>query len=231
MLVKCIFYSDLSFHFAELKEKLAVAQQKIEALTQEVETSEIDRKELHTQLSKLEEYIDKYETTATKTIHMQDEVINLYKDIVETGKLLGGLLSISERNVITEEVNKTKAIFNLGLREKTVTDLSSKLDSMLFTKLYQNLNRECPTITNILEQFVLSYNASRNTKKTIEMKMKASVHLLASLMDVRDQRAGNDVPVLFGFLCLCYGAGPSAITVFQHLGLSESFQVLYVLTV
>ena len=67
-----------------------------------------------------------------------------------------------------------------------------------------------------------------NAKKsvTVDMKMKASVHLLASLMDVRDQRAGNDIPVLFGFLCLCYGAGPSAIAVFQHLGLSESFQVL-----
>jgi hypothetical protein len=135
------------------------------------------------------------------------------------------LLSISERDII-REVDKTKKMFNLGLREKNVTDLKSKFDSMLFTKLVENLHRECPTITNILEQLVLSFNASRNTKKTIDMKMKASVHLLASLMDVRDQRAGNDIPVLFGFLCLCYGAGPSAIAVFQHLGLSESFQVL-----
>ena len=138
-------------------------------MTQEVETSELGRKELRIQLTKLDKYIDKYETAATKTISMQDEVIEIFKDIVE---------------------------------------------------------RECPTITNILEQFVLSYNVSRNTTKTVEMKMKASVHLLASLMDVRDQRAGNDIPVLFGFLCLCYGAGPSAIAVFQHLGLSESFQVL-----
>ena len=195
-------------------------------MTQEVETSELDRKELRIQLTKLDKYIDKYETAATKTISMQDEVIQIFKDIVETGKMLGGLLSISERDIIKEEINKTKRMFNLGMREKNVTDLKSKFDSMLFTKLVENLKRECPTITNILEQFVLSYNASRNTKKTVEMKMKASVQLLASLMDVRDQRAGNDIPVLFGFLCLCYGAGPSAIAVFQHLGLSESFQVL-----
>ena len=194
-------------------------------MTQEVETSELDRKELRTQLTKLDKYIDKYEMAATKTISMQDEVIQIFKDIVETGKMLGGLLSISERDII-KEVNKTKRMFNLGMREKNVTDLKSKFDSMLFTKLVENLNRECPTITNILEQFVLSYNASRNTKKTVKMKMKASIHLLASLMDVRDQRAGNDIPVLFGFLCFCYGAGPLAIAVFQHLGLSESFQVL-----
>ena len=191
-------------------------------MTQEVETSELDRKELCIQLTKLDKYIDKYETAATKTITIQDEVIEIFKDIAETGKMLGGLLSISERDIIKEEINKTKRMFSLGMREKNVTDLKSKFDSMLFTKLVENLNRECPTITNILEQLVLSYN----TKKTVEMKMKASVHLLASLMDVRDQRAGNDIPVLFGFLCLCYGAGPSAIAVFRHLGLSESFQVL-----
>ena len=191
-------------------------------MTQEVETSELDRKELRIQLTKLDKYIDKYETPATKTITMQDEVIEIFKDIAETRKMLGGLLSISERDIIKEEINKTKRMFSLGMREKNVTDLKSKFDSMLFTKLVENLNRECPTITNILEQLVLSHN----TKKTVEMKMKASVHLLASLMDVRDQRAGNDIPVLFGFLCLCYGAGPSAIAVFQHLGLSESFQVL-----
>jgi septal ring factor EnvC (AmiA/AmiB activator) len=224
--VKCFFKPDLPFQFAELREELSIAQQKIEALAKEAETSELDRQVLRTQLTKLYEYINKYETAATKTINMQDEVIELFKDIVETGKLLGGLLSISERDIIREEVEKTKKMFNLGLREKNVTDLKSKFDSMLFTKLVENLHRECPTITNILEQLVLSFNASRNTKKTVDMKMKASVHLLASLMDVRDQRAGNDIPVLFGFLCLCYGAGPSAIAVFQHLGLSESFKVL-----
>ena len=121
---------------------------------------------------------------------MQHEVIEIFKDIVETGKMLGGLLSISGRDTIKEEINKTKRMFNLGMREKNVTDLKSKVDSMLLTKLVENLNRECLTITNILEPFVLSYNASRNTKKTVEMKMKVSVHLLASLMDVRDQRQG-----------------------------------------
>ena len=33
-------------------------------------------------------------------------------------------------------------------------------------------------------------------KKTISMKMKAAVHILGSLLDVRDQNSGNDVPVL-----------------------------------
>lgn len=105
-------------------------------------------------------------------------------------------------------------------------DLAGKFDPLLFHKLVQQLGEECPTITNILEQLVLSYNTSRNTMKTVSMKMKSAVHLLAQLIDICDQRSGNDIPVLFGLLCMSYGAGPSMIQLFQHLGLSESFQVL-----
>jgi len=150
----------------------------------------------------------------------------LYKDIAKSGSLLGGMLSLSERDAIKEEVKKTKQLFNLGMRGNEVKDLAGKFDPLLFHKLVQQLGEECPTITNILEQLVLSYNTSRNTMKTVSMKMKSAVHLLAQLIDIRDQRSGNDIPVLFGLLCMSYGAGPSMIQLFQHLGLSESFQVL-----
>ena len=95
----------------------------------------------------------------------------------------------------------------------------SKQDKILV--LYKDLVRLRDVVRNILEQFVLTYNMPKNKKKDANMKMKAVVHLLASLLDVRDQRGGNDISVLFGLLCLCYGAGPSMIGVFQRLGLSE----------
>jgi len=135
-------------------------------------------------------------------------------------------LSLSERNRITAEVVKAKQIFNLGLRNKDVKDLIEVFDPLLFHKVLEKLKKECPTIINILEQLLLTANASRNTTKTPSMNMKAGVHLLASLLDIRDQRSGNDLPVLFGLLCMCYGAGPSMIEILQHLGLSESFPVL-----
>jgi hypothetical protein len=58
--------------------------------------------------------------------------------------------------------------------------------------------------------------------------MKAAVHLLASLLDIRDQHSKNDIPILFHLLCICYGAGPAWIRPLQRLGLSESFPVLQV---
>ena len=110
------------------------------------------------------------------------------------------MLSLSERDAIKEEVKKTKQLFNLGMRGNEVKDLAGKFDPLLFHKLVHQLGEECPTITNILEQLVLSYNTSWNTMKTVSMKMKSAVHLLAQLIDIRDQRSGNDIPVLFGLL-------------------------------
>ena len=76
-------------------------------------------------------------------------------------------------------------------------------------KLVTDIKMRCPTITNILQQLVISSSTSRNTIKTESMKMKAAVHLLSSLLDVKDRHSKNDIPLLFGLLCLCYGAGPA----------------------
>ena len=177
-------------------------------------------------LPQLGSKVELYEKTANDIIFTQDEIIDSYKEIVESGNLLGGLLTISEKNAIIDEVKKMRAILNIGLRSKGVVDIAEKFDPMLVSKIVHEVQQQCPTIANNLEQLVISRNTSRNTLKTADMKMRASLHLLASLLDVRDQHAGNDIPILFGLVCLCYRPGPSMIQIMQHLGLSESFQVL-----
>ena len=168
-----------------------------------------------------------YDKTVQQIIAKQEEVISLQDDIACTGGFLGGLLSLSERDAIRGEVDKAKKIFNLHIRDdKSTNDLLHVFDPMLFNKLVADIKVACPAITNVLEQLVISSNTSRNTIKTESMKMKAAVHMLASLLDVRDQHAKNDIPLLFGLLCLCYGAGPAVIRVLQRLGLTESFPTL-----
>ena len=107
-----------------------------------------------------------------------------------------------------------------------MVDILEKLDPLYFNNSLERLRCECPTIVNILEQLVLSSNASRNTRKTEHNKLKCSVHLLSSLMDVRDQYGSNDIQVLFGLLCLSFGVGPKMIEMLQRIGLSESFPVM-----
>ena len=185
-----------------------------------------DYDEVSKKLDCVQHLLAKYERSAQRTIKKQEEVISLYKDIVGSGSLLGGLLSLTERKVINEEVKKVKTMFNLNMRTNKVIDLANVFDPFLFQNLVVRIKEECPTIANILEQLVLSPNASRNVIKTEDMKMKAAVHQLASLIDVRDQNGKNDIPILFGLLCLCYGAGYSMIGLLRHLGLSESYPVL-----
>lgn len=156
----------------------------------------------------------------------QESITELYKEIVQSGQMLGGLLSISEKDVIKNEINMAKQVFDLGLRGSDTKDLTTILNPLLFEVTLEKLHDNCPTIVSVLEQLVLSPNAARNKIKTPEMKMKAAVHLLASLIDVRDQNAQNDITILFGLLCLCFGAGPSMIGLLQRLGLSESYPVL-----
>ena len=177
-------------------------------------------------VAKLKQSLLDFQQCATKLVSKQDEMIQLLKEIIENGQFLGGLLSLAERNAIVAEAKNATKLFRLGIRDNDVKDLVDMFDPSLFNKLLKKMKTECPTMSNILEQLVLSVNASRNTIKTSAMKMKAAVHLLLSLLNVRDQQSGSDIPVFFGFLCISYGAGPSMTGLLQHLGLSVSFPVL-----
>ena len=197
------------------------------SVTQQIKESVEDIQVLSKQHNDLRKSFVEYDKCVQQIIAEQEEIISLQDDIVSTGGFLGGLLSLSERDAIREEVDKAKKIFNLHIRDdKSSNDLLHVFDPMLFKKLVTDIKMTCPTITNILEQLVISSSTSRNIIKTENMKMKAAVHLLASLLDVRDQHSNNDIPLLFGLLCLCYGAGPAVIRVLQRLGLTESFPTL-----
>jgi len=213
-----------SFH--KLQQELQNAHNCMELMSNRTAGLENENQRLQDALQNLEESFNNYQEQAQCVQNLQGGIINLYKDILDEGELLGGILSISERNAMRDEVKRAKAIFNLGLRTNEVKDLIQTINPFIFNEMVNQLKNECPIITNILEQLVISENTSRNIKKTAQMKMKAAIHLLSSLMDVRSQKGGNDVSVLFGMLCLCYGAGPSMIGILQHLGLSESFQLL-----
>lgn len=180
--------------------------------------------------SVLKQNVAEYDKRVQEIITQLEEIIYAQDEIISTGGVFGGLLTISERDAIRTEVDKAKNIFNLHIRDNNYSsDLCHVFDPLLFQKLLVDIKTTCPTITNILEQLVLTPNTSRNIIRTENLKMKAAIHLLASLLDIRDQHAKNDIPLLFGLLCICYGAGPSVIRILQRLGLTESFPTLLVL--
>ena len=182
--------------------------------------------ELKSKIKELENQIGELQDTAGQVVESQSEAIAMLKTLIEDSSFLGGTLTLSERNQITSEVKKAKQLFNLGIRGDEVKDIEKVINPLLFAKLVNQLKEQCPMITNVLEQLVLSRNASRNVHKTQMVKMKAAVHLLSFILDVRDQNGHNDIQLLFGMLCVSYGARSSMIELLQHIGLTESFPVM-----
>ena len=77
--------------------------------------------------------VAKYDECVQQIIKEQEEVISLQEDIISTGGLLGGLLSLSERNSIRTEVDKAKNIFNLHTRDNKYSNyLCDVFDPLLF---------------------------------------------------------------------------------------------------
>ena len=214
--------TELDDKFKNFQDQLNKADAAITGLNGQVESLTNQNQELLQQMETVQQSVSEYVSLSDQIIDNQEIIISLYKDLVSTGEMLGGLMSISERDTITAEIKRARSVFNLGLRGGEAKDLAT-----LFSNLLEQLKQQCPTIVSVLEQLVLSSkNAGRNTIKTPSLKMKAAVHLLSSLMDVRHQNASKDIPILFVLLCMCFGAGQSMINLLQRLGLSESYQVL-----
>lgn len=93
-------------------------------------------------------------------------MVELYKEIVESGQMLGGLLSISEKQVIRSEINLAKQVFNLGLRDREVKDLTNVLNPKLFELTMEKLQINYPTIVSVLEQLVLSPNDTQHENES-----------------------------------------------------------------
>ena len=188
-----------------------------ESLTKQIEGLLDTNNDLRKQLQDTIQASSDFESIANSVIKKQEDAMNLYDGILGSGQLIGGLLSLSEKGAIKSEIGKAKHLFNLGLRTKSPEDLTKVLTPSLFNNLLSKLRESCPTITPVLETLVMSPYTTRNTIKTPQLKMKAALHLLSSLMDVRDQRGNNDLPILFGLLSMSYGAGTAKIRAVRAL--------------
>ncbi|KXJ20278.1 hypothetical protein AC249_AIPGENE16621 [Exaiptasia diaphana] len=116
--------------------------------------------QLQNKIKVLENKLIDMESVAGTLIERQQEIIKLHQEITETGNFLGGVLSLAERNAIKEEIKKAKRLYSFGMRDQGVY-LAEIFDPNLFHRLRCDLKRECPTLSNILEQLVLSPNAIR----------------------------------------------------------------------
>ncbi len=83
--------------FLELQDALIKTKHFVSTLNDKVEQLTEDNSELQKRLDTLENMFASYKEKAMSIVCEQDDIINLYKDILEQGNLLGGILSQKDR--------------------------------------------------------------------------------------------------------------------------------------
>ena len=107
---------EAKFTCKNLHDQLNKAEAAITGLNGQVESLTNQNQELLQQMETVQQSLSEYVSLSDQIIDNQEIIISLYKDLVSTGEMLGGLMSISERDTITAEINRARSVFNLGLR-------------------------------------------------------------------------------------------------------------------
>ena len=97
MLVNRVFYLLIDVDKAESCQLLTeTSKAYVNELQEQVRTLADRNAVLEQEVERLECLLDQCEQVSGRLLTKQSEVINLYKEIVDNGNLLGGLLSISQ---------------------------------------------------------------------------------------------------------------------------------------
>jgi len=135
-------------------------------------------------------------------------------------------LTQQQAQTISQEIKTLEEICNLGVRTCQDVDVSELISPTLFQEFVTAVKDKCSLLRNIVETLVISNTSERNVVKTNEHKLLSGHHALALLLNVRNSKCQNDFPLLFGLLCLSYGAGKKFINMLQSVGMSLHYNSL-----
>ena len=135
---------------------------------------------------------------------------NLETELTNAKVVHHARLTKQQMEVVVKEMKILEEVCNLGVRSCQDVDVA---------ELISPVSDKCPLLRNIVETLVISYSTERNVNKTNEQKLLSGHHALALLLNTRNSKCLNDFPLLFGLLCVSYGAGKKFVklTCFSQL--------------
>ncbi len=135
------------------------------------------------------------------------------------------VLTQEQKTTIIKEMKILEGLTDFGIRRSQ--DAEDIIDPSLFKDFKEKVSEKCPFLTSIIEALVIGSNKSeRNTIKTVEKKVLCGHHALALLLNVRNSNCFNDFPLLFGILCISYGAGKQFVNMLKAIGISLHFDTM-----
>ena len=151
-----------------------------------------------------------------------NNVVKMFKEEIKKLKhnVPDNTLSDKQKYTIKLEMKEFENICDSGIRGSSVLNVSDTIDASLFEDTLEAVKEKCPLIYSMVQRLVISNPASRNLLKINTRKMVCGLHMLGIISNIRNNRTRNCFPLLFGLLCVTFGAGKHIIDMLQSIGLS-----------
>lgn len=135
-------------------------------------------------------------------------------------------LSSQQKDTIKDEIKVLEGLCDNNIRDGSVQEDYGNMTSDFFQQFNQAVQERCPLIHEVIETLVFSNQRERNIHKTNSHKMMCGLQTLAFIVNIRNAKARNCFPLMFGLLCVSYGAGRQFVDMLQSMGLSLHWNTL-----
>lgn len=132
-------------------------------------------------------------------------------------------ISMTQKQQIVKEVKEFEHFCSLGLRMDG--DIECVIHERIFSRLLEKVEEKCPLIYSILQTLLVS-DMRKRVHKSPGYKMKCGVNALALLLSIHNQNFTNDVRLVFGLLCITFGAGKQFVNMLHRIGLTPHWDTM-----
>lgn len=181
--------------------------------------------------SNITEIITEYTWEAQTRDKLLKTLINVYE--AEIQRLRSAVsedhLSGHQKATIKHEIRVLEGLCNTNIRDGSAQESYENITPSIFQNFTQAVQERCPLIHEVIEALVISNQQERNVHKTNSHKMLCGLQTLAFMVNIRNSNARNCFPLMFGLLCISYGAGKQFVDMLQSMGLSLHWNTMWVL--
>lgn len=172
--------------------------------------------------SDLTEMITEYTREAQTRDKLLKTLINVYEAEIQRLRSMvsDDHLSGHQKATIKDEIRVLEGLCNTNIRDGSAQEAYENITPSIFQEFTQAVQERCPMIHEVIEALVISNQQERNVHKTNSHKMLCGLQTLAFMVNIRNSNARNCFPLMFGLLCISYGAGKQFIDMLQSMGLS-----------
>jgi hypothetical protein len=149
-------------------------------------------------------------------------LVNMYEAEIQKLKedINASQLTEQQKAAIKSEMKLLEDICDKNIRGSSILESSGNINPMLFKEILDAFSEKCPFVFEMIESLVISNRVSRNILKTNAHKILCGLQTLGFISNIRNSKTRNCFPLMFGLLCISYGAGERFIDMLQSMGLS-----------